>query len=199
MKSFLVALLLWSAVGAQAQAARLHSRNLPGSIAASPSSVDAGDYIYISGQGPRSADGALPATFAAQARQALTNLKSVVETAGLTMDHVVYTTVYLTDIRQYGEMNHAFGEFFGKIPPARAVLGVAGLPDPPIEINAVAVRNLSERRAVLSAELQVRRAFFAGHSHSRSLVHFCDAGYQSLLATKPPTIRRLRSTLRSTK
>ena len=58
------------------------------------------------------------------------------------MDHVVYTTVYLTDMSQYAEMNRAFGEFFGKIPPARAVLGVAALPDPPIEINAVAVRNL---------------------------------------------------------
>jgi enamine deaminase RidA (YjgF/YER057c/UK114 family) len=51
------------------------------------------------------------------------------------MDHVVYTTVYLTDISQYGEMNSGFGGYFGKIPPARAVLGVAGLPDPPIEIS----------------------------------------------------------------
>ena len=82
------------------------------------------------------------------------------------MDHVVYTTVYLTDISEYGEMNRVFGEFFGKIPPARAVLGVAGLPDPPIEINAVAVRNLSERRRRLSAELQIGRAIFAGHPHS---------------------------------
>jgi 2-iminobutanoate/2-iminopropanoate deaminase len=64
------------------------------------------------------------------------------------MDHVVYTTVYLTDISQYAELNRVFGESFGKIPPARAVLGVAALPDPPIEINAVAVRNLSDRRAV---------------------------------------------------
>jgi len=110
--------------------------------------VDAGDYIYISAQGPRGADGALPATFAAQARQTLNNLKSVVETAGLTMDHVVYTTVYLTDMSQYAEMNRAFGEAFGKIPPARAVLGVAGLSDPSIEINAVAVRNLADRRAI---------------------------------------------------
>ncbi len=64
------------------------------------------------------------------------------------MDHAVYTTVYLTDIRQYDEMNRAFAEFFPKIPPARAVLGVAALPEPPIEINAVAVRSLSGIRAV---------------------------------------------------
>jgi enamine deaminase RidA (YjgF/YER057c/UK114 family) len=110
--------------------------------------VDAGDYIYISAQGPRRADGAVPASFAAQARQALDHLKSVVESAGLTMDHVVYTTVYLTDMSQYAEMNRAFGEAFGKVPPARAVLGVAALPDPPIEINAVAVRDLADRRPI---------------------------------------------------
>lgn len=148
MKLFLTGLLLWTAVGVQAQAGATPSQQSPSLHRASPSSVDAGDYIYISGQGPRGADGALPATFSAQVRQTLNNLKSVVETAGLTMDHVVYTTIYLTDISHYAEMNRVFGEFFGKIPPARAVLGVAGLPDPPIEINAVAVRNLAERRAV---------------------------------------------------
>jgi reactive intermediate/imine deaminase len=149
MKSFLVGLSLWFAAGAQAQTGRTAPpQQSPTVHRAAPSSVDAGDYIYISGQGPRSAGGELPSTFAAQARQALNNLKSVVETAGLTMDHVVYTTVYLTDIRQYAEMNRAFGEFFGKMPPARAVLGVAALPDPPIEINAVVVRNLAGTRAV---------------------------------------------------
>lgn len=157
MKSFLVGLLLWSAVGATVscqESSKVHR--------AAPSSVDAGDYIYISAQGPRSADGVLPSTFAAQARQALNNLKLVVETAGLTMDHVVCTTVYLTDISQYTEMNRAFGEAFGKIPPARAVLGVAALPDPPIEINAVAVRNLAERRAISPPGYQSDEPFSPG-------------------------------------
>jgi enamine deaminase RidA (YjgF/YER057c/UK114 family) len=148
MKSFLVGLLLWLTVGAQAQVgAAVPSQESP-AFHGAPSSVDAGDYIYISGQGPRGTDGALPATFPAQVRQALNNLKSVVESAGLTMDHVVYTTVYLTDISEYQEMNSAFGGYFGKIPPARAVLGVAALPDPPIQINAVAVRSLLDRRAI---------------------------------------------------
>src|SRR5271165_6088475 len=53
--------------------------------------VDAGDYVYISGQGPRRPDGSLPATFGAQVRQALDNIKTIVESAGLTMEHVVYT------------------------------------------------------------------------------------------------------------
>ena len=172
MKSFLVALLLWSAVGrasaGRAAAPPQESSQVPRTA---PASVDAGDYIYISAQGPRDADGALPATFAAQARQALNNLKSVVESAGLTMDHVVYTTVYLTDINQYAEMNHAFGKAFGKIPPARAVLGVAALPDPPIEINAVAVRNISDRRAVYPPNFKSDESFSPGIlTHDRLFV-----------------------------
>lgn len=155
MKSLLVGLLILSAVSMRAQTgATAPSR--------APASVDAGDYVYISGQGPRGADGTLPATFAGQVRQALNNLKGVVEAAGLTMDHVVYTTVYLTDMSQYGEMNTVFGGYFGKIPPARAVLGVAGLPEPLIEINAVAVRNLADRRAVAPASYKSDEPFSPG-------------------------------------
>jgi reactive intermediate/imine deaminase len=110
--------------------------------------VDAGDYVYISGQGPRRPDGSLPPTFEAQLRQALDNVKALVESAGFTMEHIVYTQVYLEDIGGYGEMNRAFAEYFAKAPPARAVLGVARIPDPPIQISAVAVRSLADRRAV---------------------------------------------------
>jgi reactive intermediate/imine deaminase len=172
MKSFFVGLLLCFAVGVQAQmAATVPSQESSEVHRTGPSSVDAGDYIYISGQGPRGADGALPATFAAQARQTLDNLKAVVEAAGLTMDHVVYTTVYLTDITQYAEMNSVFGEYFGKIPPARAVLGVAALPDPSIEINAVAVRSLSDRRAVYPLNYKSSEPFSPGIlTHDRLFV-----------------------------
>jgi len=112
--------------------------------------VDAGDYIYVSGQGPRRADGTIPPTFVAQVRQALDNVRSVVETAGLTMDHVVYMQVYLEDIDKCGDMDRIFAEVFpiGKTPPARVVLGVAKLPEPGVQINAVAVRDLRDRQAV---------------------------------------------------
>jgi enamine deaminase RidA (YjgF/YER057c/UK114 family) len=113
--------------------------------------VDTGDYLYISGQGPRRADGAIPSAPNAQFRQALDNIKVVVESAGLTLDNVVYVQVYLTDIGSYSEMNRVFAEYFPKTPPARAVLGVYGLPDPPVQINAVAVRNLDGRKAVYPA------------------------------------------------
>jgi enamine deaminase RidA (YjgF/YER057c/UK114 family) len=72
--------------------------------------VDAGDYLYISGQGPRRADGTVPSAFGPQFRQALDNVRAVLESAGLTLDNVVYVHVYLTDIGCYAEMNRVFGE-----------------------------------------------------------------------------------------
>jgi 2-iminobutanoate/2-iminopropanoate deaminase len=181
MKLFLVGLLTCLALGAQAQTGTTAPpKDSPNVHRAAPSSVDAGDYIYISAHGPRGTDGALPKTFAAQARQALNNLKSVVESAGLTMDHVVYTTVYLTDMSQYAEMNRAFGEFFGKTPPARAVLGVAALADPPIEINAVAVRNVSDKQAVYPPGYKSEEPFSPGIlTHDRLFVSAMPGGTAS--------------------
>jgi reactive intermediate/imine deaminase len=151
MRTFLIGLLFCSALIVQAQVrAAVPPPASAGADHFSSPGVDAGDYVYVSGQGPRRPDGSLPATFAAQARQALDNIKSVVEAAGLTMEHVVYTQVYLEDISKYREMNEVSAEVFAKTktPPARAVLGVARLPEPSIQINAVAVRNLADRRAV---------------------------------------------------
>ncbi len=112
------------------------------------SGVDAGDYLYISGQGPRRADGTTPSGFGAQFRQALDNVKAVAESAGLKLENAVYVHVYLTDMSSYAEMNKIFGEYFPKTPPARAVLGVAALSDGPVQINVVAIRNLEGRKSV---------------------------------------------------
>jgi len=133
--------------------------------------VDAGDYVYIAGQGPRRGDGSLPAEFGEQVRQALNNLKEIVEAAGLNLDHVVYTQVYLEDMSKYEEMNRVFGEYFQKTPPARAVLGVARLPGSPIEINAVAVRDLTGLRAIVPSNYKSREAASPGIlTHDRLFV-----------------------------
>src|SRR6266550_5932588 len=91
--------------------------------------IDAGDYVYISGQGPRAPEGTIPSTFTAQVRQSLDNVKAIVEAAGLTIENVVYTQVYLEDVSKYDELNKVWAEYFPKTPPARAVLGVARVPD----------------------------------------------------------------------
>jgi reactive intermediate/imine deaminase len=112
--------------------------------------VLAGDFLYISGQGGRDAEGKLPATIEGQARQTLLNVKSIVEAAGLTMEHVVYTQVYLDDMAHHDTMDRVWKEFFAKAPPARAVLGVYKLPtDISVEINAVAFRDLTRKRPIV--------------------------------------------------
>ena len=145
-------LLLVSLLPAQEQVRAVAPAHAPSSNnrVLSPG-VDTGDYLYISGQGPRRADGTVPSAFGPQFRQALDNVKAILESAGLTLENMVYVQVYLTDIGSYSEMNRVFGEYFPKTPPARAVLGVFALPDPPVQINAVAVRNLDGRKAVYTA------------------------------------------------
>jgi reactive intermediate/imine deaminase len=107
------------------------------------------DFLYVSGQGPAARDGKIPAGFDAQMRQTLENVKSVLVEAGLTMEHVVYAHVYLTDMSNYERMNQVWAEAFPHDPPARAVLGVYKLPgDGVVEITIVAFKDLS-RRSVL--------------------------------------------------
>jgi 2-iminobutanoate/2-iminopropanoate deaminase len=113
--------------------------------------IFAGEYLYVSGQGARGANGQIPATFEAQARQSFENLKAIIEAAGLTMEHVVYSHVYLENAANYDAMNKVWAEYFSHgIPPARATVGVHKMPlDTPFEINAVAVRDLSRKKAII--------------------------------------------------
>ena len=112
----------------------------------------AGDFLYVSGQGGRDPAGTLPATIEGQARQTLQNVKAIVEAAGLTMEHVVYSQVYLVDIAHHDAMDRVWKEFFSNAPPARAVLGVHRLPtDIAVEINAVAFRDRARTRRIVPA------------------------------------------------
>jgi reactive intermediate/imine deaminase len=159
MRSVLVSVVLLSTVVSPDLLAQTHSAVSKTASAdanrfSSPA-VDTGDYLYVSGQGPRRPDGTLPKTFADQVRQTLDNIKALTAAAGLTLDHIVYTQVYLEGVNNYDEMNRVFAEYFPQIPPARAVLGVARVPDSPIEISAVAVRNLSDKRAVVPVNFRL--------------------------------------------
>ncbi len=90
----------------------------------------------------------MPATFEAQAQQALDNVKAIVEAAGVTLDHVVYTHAYLEDISNSAALDRVYARNFAKDPPARALIGVAHLPGTPVEISAVAVLDLDGRTPV---------------------------------------------------
>ncbi|MGH9722205.1 MAG: RidA family protein, partial [Bryobacteraceae bacterium] len=114
--------------------------------------IFAGDFLYVSGQGARGPAGEFAATFEEQTRQCFENVKSIVEAGGLTMEHVVYSQVYLENAANYETMNRVWAKYFPRNPPARATLGVHKMPTgTPIEINAVAVRDLSSKKAVVPA------------------------------------------------
>jgi reactive intermediate/imine deaminase len=108
------------------------------------------DYLYVSGQGAAKADGSFPSTVEDQVVQCLENVKAIVEAAGLTMEHIVYTQLYMSDATAYNEMNRGWNKFFPKNPPARATIGIYKLPtNTPVEITAVAVRDLSRKKIII--------------------------------------------------
>lgn len=140
--------LLFLSQPAAAQIKAVVPSSAPAPIGPYTPGIDVEDYLYVSGQGARTPNGTLPATFEEQVRQTLENVKAIVEADGLTMEHIVYTQVYLEDIGKFGEMNRVYAEYFPKSPPARATLGVAKLPGTPVEINAVAIRDLSHKKVI---------------------------------------------------
>ena len=119
----------------------LTTETAPAAIGPYSQGVCGGDYVFVSGQLPID-----PATgvfagedIASQTRQSLTNIKSILESGGLSMDQVVKTTVLLKNINDFAAMNEVYATFFEGECPARAAFGVAALPkDALVEIEAVA-------------------------------------------------------------
>lgn len=112
--------------------------------------IMAGDYLYVSGQGARDANGKFADSPEGRVRQTFKNVRSIVEAAGLTMDHIVYTQVYLHESTPYDVMNKVWREVFPSNPPARATLGVYRMPtETPFEVSAVAVRDLKMKKRVV--------------------------------------------------
>lgn len=104
--------------------------------------VRLGHLVFTAGQlGIERATGELvPGGIEAEARQALTNLKSVLEASGSSLDLVVKTTVFLRDMNDFAAMNAVYGEFFTRAYPARSAVQVAALPKGgAVEIEAIAV------------------------------------------------------------
>lgn len=103
---------------------------------------EAAGFVYVSGQLPIDpATGTIPEGIEAQTKQALNNVKAIIEAAGGTMDDVIKTSCFLTNIGDFAAMNGIYKEFFseGKY-PARAALEVSKLPKPEavVEIEAIA-------------------------------------------------------------
>lgn len=114
----------------------------PAAIGPYSQGIQAGSLIITSGQLPIDpATGAFPATIEEQTRQSLENCKAVLAAAGATMENVIKTTVFLSDMNNFAAMNEVYAEFFSEGGyPARSAVEVARLPkDALVEIEVVAV------------------------------------------------------------
>lgn len=161
MKRLLFLLLALAA----AQGAERRVITTPGGVRVGPYSLGivAGDYLYVSGQGAIDSSGRMPATFEAQTRLTLDNVKSIVEAAGLTLEHVVYAQVYLTRMENLAAFDRVWSEHFAKNPPARATLGMARMPvSTPVEVTVVAIRDLAKKRSIEGAVVTHDRVFLSG-------------------------------------
>lgn len=114
----------------------------PGAIGPYSQAIDLGPFVYASGQIPiNPATGTMPEGIKAQTAQSLDNVCAILKEAGLTLDNVVKTTVFLADMSLFGEMNEVYASRFNAPFPARSAVAVKELPKQAlVEIEVIAVR-----------------------------------------------------------
>lgn len=121
----------------------LSTPSAPGALGPYSVAVEANGLVFISGQtaidpttGERS-----PEDVTAQAHQIMKNLGAILGDVGLTHDDIAKTTIFLTDMSDFGAVNEVYGSYFGSAPPARSTVEVAALPGGfLVEIEVVAAR-----------------------------------------------------------
>jgi 2-iminobutanoate/2-iminopropanoate deaminase len=102
--------------------------------------IKIGNWLFTSGQGPLDPETKkIPDEFSDQVKATLENIKGIIEAAGGTMGHIVKTTVFLKDMKNFEKMNRIYKKYFPEKPPARSCVEVARLPlDIQVEIEATA-------------------------------------------------------------
>jgi len=114
----------------------------PAAIGPYSQAVDIADMIYTSGQIPLKANGVLiEGDISVQAKQVLTNLSEVLKEAGSDLNNVVKTTIFLSNMEDFADVNKVYAEFFKDHKPARSTVAVKTLPlEVGIEIEAIAIK-----------------------------------------------------------
>ncbi len=123
----------------------IHTDKAPAAIGPYSQAVETGNYIFTSGMIPVIPETGEIAgdTVEAQARQAFTNLKNLVEASGSSLDNVVKTTVFIKDMNDFSKINEIYAEFFKENLPARSCVEVARLPkDVKLEVEAIAEKGV---------------------------------------------------------
>lgn len=121
----------------------IQTPDAPQALGAYSQATTDGQLVFTAGQLPMTPDGTLLADedVGTQTRQALENVKGILEEEGLTLQNVLKVTVFLDDIADFDVMNEAYGEYFQDNPPARSAVEVGALPKgATLEIEAIAAK-----------------------------------------------------------
>lgn len=118
----------------------IKTTNAPAAIGPYSQAIVSGGMLFTSGQIPiNPATGEIPEGVEAQARQALTNVKNLIEASGASIENVVKTSVFIKDMNDFAKINEIYAEFFTEPYPARSCVEVARLPkDVLLEIETIA-------------------------------------------------------------
>ena len=119
----------------------IQTSRAPTAIGPYSQAVRSGPWIFVSGQIPidPNTGTVIRGDIKAQTRRAIENLEAILQAAGASLDRVVKTTLYITNMDDFSLVNEAYAPFFPSQPPARACVQVARLPkDVEIEVEAVA-------------------------------------------------------------
>jgi len=120
---------------------KIETTDAPSAIGPYSQAIAAGGFVFTSGQialipGTPDLD---MADIRTETHRVMGNLKAVLAAAGVGFDHVVKTTIYMTDMAFYGDVNEVYASYFGPVAPAREAVQVAGLPKGVrVEISMVA-------------------------------------------------------------
>lgn len=114
----------------------------PAAIGPYSQALDLGNMVYLSGQIPVNPEtGEMADSIEEQTKQSMKNVEAILREAGLTLSHVVKTTIFLSDLSDFAAMNAVYESFLQKPYPARSCVQVAAIPKgAKVEIECIAVR-----------------------------------------------------------
>jgi 2-iminobutanoate/2-iminopropanoate deaminase len=119
----------------------VYTEKAPQAIGPYSQAIKAGDYLFLSGQIPVNPETneVVGNDIVAQTQQVMKNIQAILEKEGLTLEHLVKTTIFVKDLNLFATVNEEYGKFLGEHRPARSTVEASRLPkDVLIEIEAIA-------------------------------------------------------------